>query len=157
MATEDGMRTRFEEFVATIGAIGKDIQRIKSNEMQRFGLRGTDVMCLYYLEREPEGLPAATLARLAEVDRAAVSRTVSWLEDGGFVETRQVVGSSRYRAPIVLTDKGTRVTAEVDQTIDEVMAVASAGVSAADREAMYRALRTIRTNLERIGEKGGEA
>jgi len=157
MTTGDGMSTRFEEFVVTIGAIGKNIQRIKSNEMQRFGLRGADVICLYYLERAPEGLPSATLARLAEVDRAAVSRTVSWLEDGGFVETRQVAGASRYRAPIVLTDKGACVTAEVNQVIDDVMEVASAGVSDADRDAMYRALRTIRKNLDRIGEKGGEA
>ena len=124
--------------------------------MQRFGLRGTDVMCLYYLRQNPDGIPAAELARLVGVDRASVSRTVSWLEDGGFVETRLSAGASRYRAPIALTDKGARVTAEVDQSINDVVEAASKGISESDRVAMRRALTAIRENLRGIVEKEGE-
>ena len=150
------MSEGFEGFVGTVDAITKDIQRIKNAEMQRFGLRGTDVMCLYYLRQNPDGIPAAELARLVGVVRASVSRTVSWLEDGGFVETRLSAGASRYRAPIVLTDKGARVTAEVDQSINDVVEAASKGISESDRVAMRRALTAIRENLRGIVEKEGE-
>ena len=95
--------SRFEDFVGLIGAIDKEIQRIKTAELARFGLRASDLMVVYYLEKNPEGLTGADLARLADVDRAAVSRTVTRLAADGFVEVGEE--STRYRAPIRLTDR----------------------------------------------------
>ena len=78
--------TRFEDFVGLISGLYKEIQRIKTSEGARLGLKGSDVMCLYYLERSKDGLTGADLARVAGVTRAAVSRTLAHLEEGGFVE-----------------------------------------------------------------------
>ena len=47
--------SRFEDFVGLIGAIDKEIQRIKTAELARFGLRASDLMVVYYLEKNPEG------------------------------------------------------------------------------------------------------
>ena len=41
--------TRFEDFVGLISGLYKEIQRIKTSEGARLGLKGSDVMCLYYL------------------------------------------------------------------------------------------------------------
>ena len=46
--------TRFEDFVGLISGLYKEIQRIKTSEGARLGLKGSDVMCLYYLERSKE-------------------------------------------------------------------------------------------------------
>ena len=78
--------TRFEDFVGLISGLYKEIQRIKTSEGARLGLKGSDVMCLYYLERSKDGLTGADLARMAGVTRAAVSRTLAHLEEGGYVE-----------------------------------------------------------------------
>ena len=59
--------TRFEDFVGIIGALNKEIQRIKNAEARRLGFRGSDVMCLYYLVKHSEGVTAAELARMADV------------------------------------------------------------------------------------------
>ena len=67
--------TRFEDFVGLISGLYKEIQRIKTSEGARLGLKGSDVMCLHYLERSKDGLTGADLARMAGVTRAAVSRT----------------------------------------------------------------------------------
>ncbi|WP_444327951.1 MarR family transcriptional regulator, partial [Paratractidigestivibacter sp.] len=91
---------RFEGFVGLIAAIEKEIQRIKTAELARFGLRAGDLMCVYNLDKHPEGLTSAELARLAGIDRAAVSRVVSRLTTDGFVEVGEApAGSSgaRYR------------------------------------------------------------
>ena len=66
--------TRFEDFVGLISGLYKEIQRIKTSEGARLGLKGSDVMCLYYLERSKDGLTGADLARMAGVTRAAGSR-----------------------------------------------------------------------------------
>ena len=77
--------TRFEDFVGIIGALNKEIQRIKNAEARRLGFRGADVMCLYYLVKYPDGITASELARLADVSRAAMSRTVARLAEDGLV------------------------------------------------------------------------
>ena len=66
--------TRFEDFVGLISGLYKEIQRIKTSEGARLGLKGSDVMCLYYLERSKDGLTGADLARMAGVTRGARSR-----------------------------------------------------------------------------------
>lgn len=38
--------TRFEDFVGLISGLYKEIQRIKTSEGARLGLKGSDVMCL---------------------------------------------------------------------------------------------------------------
>ena len=51
--------TRFEDFVGLISGLYKEIQRIKTSEGARLGLKGSDIMCLYYLERSKDGLTGA--------------------------------------------------------------------------------------------------
>ena len=93
--------TRFEDFVGLISGLYKEIQRIKTSEGARLGLKGSDVMCLYYLERSKDGLTGADLARMAGVTRAAVSRTLAHLEEGGYVEVDDSGDAAvKYRAPV---------------------------------------------------------
>ena len=75
--------TRFEDFVGLISGLYKEIQRIKTSEGARLGLKGSDVMCLYYLERSKDGLTGADLARMAGVTRAAVWKTIDQLRQEG--------------------------------------------------------------------------
>ena len=69
--------SRFEDFVGIISALNKEIQRIKTAEAHRLGFRGSDVMCLYYLVKHPEGLTASELARKRKVDEEFL---MSWID-----------------------------------------------------------------------------
>ena len=144
--------TRFEDFVGIISALNKEIQRIKNAEAHRLGFRGADVMCLYYLVRHPDGLTAADLARLVDVSRAAVSRTVAHLAEDGFVE---VGGSdeeaSRYRAPIRLTEKGYEAARPLDDIIHRVLDEAGGELALRQRMQMYDSLNHILEKLRTFG------
>ena len=48
-------------------------------EMTELGLKGTHVMCLFFLHHTPEGLTAAQLCQLCAEDKAAISRTIATL------------------------------------------------------------------------------
>ncbi|MEE0456480.1 MAG: helix-turn-helix domain-containing protein, partial [Collinsella sp.] len=114
--------TRFEDFVGLISGLYKEIQRIKTSEGARLGLKGSDVMCLYYLERSKDGLTGADLARMAGVTRAAVSRTLAHLEEGGYVEVDDSGDAAvKYRAPVRLTALGGESMSEADRIIREVL------------------------------------
>ena len=144
--------SRFEDFVGIISALSKEIQRIKNAEARRLGFRGADVMCLYYLVKYPDGLTAAELARLVDVSRAAVSRTVAHLAEDGFVE---VGGSdddaSRYRAPIRLTEKGYEAARPLDAIIHRALDEAGGELALRQRMQMYDSLNHILEKLRTFG------
>ena len=49
------MIRRFEEFTSNISLAYKYVLRIKAYEMNSFGMKGSHVMCLYYIGKNPEG------------------------------------------------------------------------------------------------------
>ena len=148
---------RFEDFVVLIGAISKEIQRIKAAEAAKLGLKGADIMLLYQLHREPEGLTSAELARRAGVTRAAISRYTAGLEERGFIRMVEDERSGRYRARLYLTEQGVRAMDEAVNTIARVVAQAGDELSAEDRQVMYRSLATVLDRLKHISRNEAEA
>ncbi|MBM6867340.1 MarR family winged helix-turn-helix transcriptional regulator [Collinsella tanakaei] len=147
-------QSRFEDFVGLVTLISKEISRIKTVEAAKLGLRGSDIMCLYYLGQNEEGLTGAELARESDVTRAAVSRTLAHLEEDGFVEVcgEQATGS-RYRAPVRLTEKGRQVNAEANEIIRRVVTEVGEELGDIQRVQMYRSLNLILERLRGISRE----
>lgn len=140
------MDERFETFTVLINQISRSIRRIKAEQMESINLKGPHVSCLYYLSKNGP-LTAAELCDRCEEDKAAVSRSLDYLEQNGYL---QIPEGKRYRRPLVLTQKGAAAGAEVSRRIDSIVALASCDVLEEDRLAMYRALSIISKNLEKI-------
>ena len=141
------MLQRFETFVSGISRCHRSIQKIKSAEMTELGLKGTHVMCVFYLSRHPEGLTAAELSTLSFEDKAAVSRTLSELRERGYViETTPETGR-KYRAKVRLSPSGTVLAEKVSDLITHWVDSGGSGLSAEERDIFYRALEKIADNL----------
>ena len=140
------MDERFETFTVLINQISRSIRRIKAEQMESINLKGPHVSCLYYLSKNGP-LTAAELCDRCEEDKAAVSRSLDYLEQNGYL---QIPEGKRYRRPLVLTQKGSAAGAEVSRRIDSIVALASCDILEEDRLAMYRALSVISKNLEKI-------
>ena len=138
------MIQRFQAFVTGITVCYKYIQRIKSAEMTEFGLKGTHVMCLFFLHHHPEGLTAAQLCQLCAEDKAAISRTLAVLHKDGYLTS----GEKKYRALLQLTEKGLAVARQVDQLIAQWVGFGGDGLSDEDRAVFYRCLEQISGNLK---------
>ncbi len=137
------MIQRFQSFVTGVTVCYKYIQRIKSAEMTEFGLKGTHVMCLFFLRHNPDGLTAAQLCQLCAEDKAAISRTVATLQAKGFVD----VGQKKYRALLTLTPTGEEVACQVDGLIEQWVGLGGDGLSDEERTTFYRVLEMISGNL----------
>lgn len=137
------MIQRFQAFVTGITVCYKYIQRIKSAEMTEFGLKGTQVMCLFFLHHNPDGLTATQLCQLCAEDKAAISRTLSSLQKQGYIDS----GEKRYRAVLHLTDVGLQVAKQVDGLIEQWVGFGGDGLSEEDRSTFYRVLEIISQNL----------
>ena len=138
------MIQRFDAFVSGITSCYKYIQRIKSMEMTEFGLKGTHVMCLYYLRQNPAGLTASQLSGLCAEDKAAISRTVSELRSRGYITT---LSEKAYRAMLTLTAAGQEVARKFDKLIESWVCAGGDGLSEEERFDFYKSLATIAGNL----------
>ena len=138
------MIQRFDAFVSGITACYKYIQRIKSLEMTEFGLKGTHVMCLYYLRQNPAGLTAAQLCGLCAEDKAAISRTVSELRSRGYITT---LSEKAYRAMLTLTSAGQELARKFDHLIEGWVTAGGDGLTDEERVDFYKSLSAIAENL----------
>ena len=139
------MLNRFGAFVTGITACYKYIQRIKTMEMTEFGLKGTHVMCLFYLHHSSQGLTAAQLCQLCDEDKAAISRTLSELETKGYLRAR---AAKKYRAEIMLTPEGTDLVEKMDTLIENWVSVGGDGLTEEQRASFYQSLELIAGNLK---------
>ena len=135
---------RFELFTTTITQIYKNLQRIKMQEMSGFELRGTYVMCMFELNRNPEGLTITQLSQLCGEDKAAISRTVSELVKRGLVTSNN---DKKYRAPLILTKEGKETACKIDALASTAVEAGSNGLTPEELKTFYKALTTISDNL----------
>ena len=144
------MGDQFGAFVFTISGIYKSIQRIKSREMSKLGLRGAHSLYIYHLMKHPGGLTAAELSQLCQEDKAAVSRALAKLAGDGLIAYAGAEESRRYRRRAVLTDKGRGAAQRVSGLIAENVRLAQADMDDKSRAEFYSSLEEVAENLRRI-------
>ena len=105
--SREEMERRFQTFTVLVSKINRSIKRIKAEEMAEFRLKGPHVSCLYYLYVAGP-LTAAALCDCCEEDKAAVSRSLEYLEENGYLTCGDGDGK-RYKALLRLTEKGQAV------------------------------------------------
>lgn len=118
--------------------------------MTEQGLRGNHTMCLYNLGRHPGGLTCAQLTTLCEEDKAAISRTLAELETRGYVRREAPPGSGKYRAKLLLTEKGQAAANFIRQRAESIVEQGGEGLTDSQREVMYASLSLIMRNLQTL-------
>lgn len=146
------MLSRFEKFIFDITEIDLYWHRIATQVMKPYGLKGNYAIYFTRLHGSPEGLTAAQLSTLCGKDKADVSRDMAALEKAGFVERMQT--GSRYRAPIVLTEAGNRLTEAIIDKAEFAVSRIGRNLSEQERETFYRALDDITANLQALSKTG---
>ena len=146
------MQERFETFTVLINRISRNIRKIKNQEMAEYHLRSAHVSCLYYLYIN-KGATATDLCERCEEDKATISRALDYLEECGYLtcETKQ---AKRYKAPLLLTEKGNLVGKKIADKISSVLDAVSGSLTEEERVAFYRSLALISESLEAVSKNG---
>ena len=149
------MRSKYEQFSASVLCLSRCIQKIQRTEMAKYGLKGAHAQCLITMGHYPEGVTVAQLSRISEKDKAAISRTLSELEKQGLVQKKKD-GDNAYRAPVLLTEAGREASARVEQLAQMAVEQAGVGLTEERRAVFYETLELIAGNLTRISRDGLE-
>lgn len=147
------MIDKYALFSTAIACIYRDIQKIERMEMAKFGLKGPHAQCLIVMEQHPEGITAGRLCELCEKDKAAISRTISEMEQTGLV-CREQKNGNRYRALLYLTEAGKQAAKAVGRKAQAAVERAGAGLEDSHREVFYEVLGRIAGNLHAICRDG---
>lgn len=144
------MKDRFKTFTILIYSISRSIRKIKTEEMSDFGLKSPHVSILYYLYKE-DSMTSRELCDVCEEDKAAVSRSIDFLEKNGYL-TCESKTEKRYKSPLILTEKGRQTGKQIVEKIDRILQDASIGLSEENRKIFYESLSLINDNLKNICE-----
>ena len=147
---------RFENFITAITKTYKTIQKIKLSEAERIGLKGNQVMYMYYLGKNQEGLTPIELSKLCVEDKSAVSRAIVELTNRGFVESYADNSKQKYRMKIVLTEQGRSINTQINKAIAIAVDKASKDLTESERENFYNVFYQISGNLEDMNSSYSE-
>jgi DNA-binding MarR family transcriptional regulator len=138
------------------GFLLNDVSRLLRREFERrvrgFGLTRPQWILLSHLGRHP-GSTLAELADWVQQEKITVSRQVTRLEKGGWLQRRDPANDGKPHG-LKLTPKGgamlVRLAKVANELLDDTLVVLEAG----RREALIHDLSQVRTNLERMGGAG---
>ena len=141
---------RFREFSGLISRAEKALQRVKTENVKDYGLRGVHVSCLLALHERPEGLTATELASVCGVDRAQISRVTAELRGLDLVCEASPGPRRRYRGALELTEEGRAAAAEMAGIVDEKLQRVSGDIPPEELTVFYRVFGAIVERLEKL-------
>lgn len=147
------MIDRFERFSMAIFEISRHWHKIASDEMEKYGLKGTHCIYLMTMHQHPEGITASALGELCGRDKADVSRMMSIMEKKGLV-SKESPSQSLYRNLLQLTEDGIAAAEQVYQRVCTAVELTGKGLDDARRTIFYEALDLISGNLRHISQEG---
>ncbi|MDE5910750.1 MAG: MarR family transcriptional regulator [Clostridia bacterium] len=146
------MIDRFNTFTTLINKISRSILKIKTKEMSKFGLKSTHVSCLYYMYKNEGKLTARQLCDICLEDKAAISRSLEYLEEHGYISC-DAKKEKRYKSQLCLTEQGEKTGREIAEIIDNILSKSDMGLTKDEMAVFYKCLAVLSNNLESISQR----
>ncbi len=151
------MQNRFREFTLLTSNVVRTINKIKNFEMKKYGLKGTQVSCLFYLYGSDGDMTAKDICALCQEDKAAISRALKDLENKGFIVCENDSNKKKYNTLLTLTESGRKVAKQILNTIERILKYDKNFISEQELSEFYQTFNKIYENLKHVSENyGGE-
>lgn len=144
------MDDRFVTFTISISKLNKLIQKLKTDGMKMFALKGVHTLCLYQLIGKTDGMTATQITSACDLDPALVSRTLGELAQKDLI--KKIGRPGKYHAKYCLTVKGEEVAAEAKMIIAAIQETVDMGISKTELDVFYKVLSTLIHNFEELSD-----
>lgn len=146
------MNTRFREFTLLISNVLRAINKIKNYEMKKYGLKGTQVNCLFYLYGNQNEMTATNLCLLCEEDKGSISRTLKELEEKGFIVCEKDANKKKYNSILKLTPKGEEIAKIISTKIENIIDYDKNYITDIELTDFYKTFNKIYENLKNVSD-----
>lgn len=147
------MVERFERFSLAISEISRYWHKLTTDEMERYGLKGTHSVYLLTMARFPDGITAPQICELCGKDKSDVSRMMSIMEKKGLV-TKEGIHQNLYRGVFKLTEEGRMAALHVRERASLAVELAGKDLTDENRNIFYESLESIVFNLRELSKAG---
>ena len=136
----------FERFAQMLSTASKSIFRLKSKCMSKYGLSSTHTLCLRSLYENPEGLTKKEISDICTIDKAQTTRIMSELAAKDYVKSD--APGRTYNCKFYLTQNGTKITEEINETVEAVVKYVNSEIPKEDIEHFYSVFEAINQKLK---------
>ena len=136
----------FERFAQMLSTASKSILRLKSKCMSKYGLSSTHTLCLRSLYENPEGLTKKEISDICTIDKAQTTRIMSELAAKDYVKSD--APGRTYNCKFYLTQNGTKITEEINETVEAVVKYVNSEIPKEDIEHFYSVFEAINQKLK---------
>ena len=143
------MVQRFEEFVSLVNLAYKGLQKVKSYEVKSLELKGSHVMCMFYLGKSEAGLTAGELCDKCREDKAAISRNLKYLQQKKYVVLEEN-DTQKYNLKYRLTDSGMEAYHMIEARIISCVDKLGQGLTKSERAIFYKSFDVIVANFDKF-------
>lgn len=147
------MIDRFERFSFALSEISRYWHKLTSEEMEKYGLKGTHSIYLITMHRFPDGITAPKLCELCGKDKSDVSRMMSIMEKKGLVK-KEGTNQNLYRGVLKLTEAGKEAAEHVRKRASLAVELAGKDLTEESRTVFYSSLESIARNLKGLSLNG---
>lgn len=144
------MTDRFEKFSLSMFKITRYWNKIATEEMKEYGLKGPYAFYLATILRLDGQITGAKLCEMCAKDKADVSRALNTMEEKGLIERM----GKNYRSKIKLTEAGSAAALSVKEKVMGIVGFVGKDLDETNRENFYLALENISNNLETLFKAG---
>ena len=138
---------RYTIFTQMLSAMARSVNQLKTLALKEFGIHGSNVNCLFFLRKNPEGLTLTELSGLCQEDKAAVSRCLQELRDKELVSVAEQ-SPKRYRARFRLTEKGLAAARRLHEVIRSSVISGGRYLTEEERVVFYSCMEKIQGSLQ---------
>ena len=147
------MLDRFERFSFAISEISRCWRKLASEELAKYGLKSPHATYITAMYKYTDGITVPKLCQISGKDKSDASRMIAILEEKGLA-CKKDVGGSLYRGLWVLTAEGKVAAEQVSMRASKAVELAGKDLDDATREAFYKALESITSNLTALSRDG---
>src|SRR5215470_6217710 len=143
------------ELAFAINDVARLLRTYADHEARRFGMTRAKWAVLARLDRF-EGLKQTELAEMLDLQPISLTRLLDGLADNGLIERRPDPDDRRAKR-LFLTPAARPLLGRLTELGEDLMAVALAGLDAAQREALLATLSAVKENLRQATQKKSES
>ncbi len=140
---------RFEEFTYIISKIYRSIQKIKLEELQKYGLKGSHMSYIYFIGKNEQGLSFKQINELSPDNKGLVSRNLKYLMDNDVIY-KKIEDNKVYKGTFKLSQKGQEIFASITKRTEQLCEEVYLNKNEMQLEEFYKNLNDISEKLDLI-------
>ena len=143
----------FVRLSTALNLLQKNLERVKSDRVQALNLKNGEVLMMYMLYDNCDGLSAEQLSRACHLDRSLISRSVQSLHEKQLIVYPSIPeGKRRYGTKLQLSEQGQKIGEIIDRYAHNVQAFLDEGVPPEHLQIMYATLNKLCARFEELNQ-----